>query len=99
MDLGKCTTPVEMFTKEFGEMANAMARSFETVISFLLIHFSLTCSFCVLSQGSVYYSNGDVFEGQFVNGHIEGHGKLQCVNGVEYIGEWKHSHVSHCNYL
>ncbi len=40
------------------------------------------------------YANGDVFEGQFANGHIEGKGKLTCTNSMYYEGDWKHSQVS-----
>lgn len=40
------------------------------------------------------YSNGDKFDGHFSMGQIEGRGKLTCVNGVKYDGEWKHSQVS-----
>ena len=92
----RCTILMEMFTRELGRMANVTARCFESRDRFLARSFSLTTSCYISSQASVYYSNGDVFEGQFVGGHIEGHGKLTCGNGVEYVGEWKRSHVSLC---
>ena len=41
------------------------------------------------------YSNGDVFDGVFHSGHIEGKGKLTCQhNGVQFTGEFKNSLVS-----
>ena len=41
------------------------------------------------------YSNGDVFEGIFHSGHIEGRGKLTCQhNGVNFEGDFKNSLVS-----
>ena len=55
----------------------------------------VTCFFWFTGlQGKILYSNGDTFDGQFSNGHIEGEGTLKCVNGVEYKGEWKHSQVA-----
>lgn len=44
-------------------------------------------------KGRIIYSNGDKFEGHFSMGQIEGKGKLTCVNGVMYDGDWKHSQV------
>ena len=44
-------------------------------------------------QGKITYSNGDLFEGSFVNGQIEGEGSLRCRNKLEYKGAWKHSQV------
>lgn len=40
------------------------------------------------------FSNEDVFEGTFVNGTIEGEGKLKCANGLVYDGKWEGSLVS-----
>ena len=49
-------------------------------------------------QGRIIYANGDKFEGHFVNGHVEGKGKLKCTNFMSYDGEWKHSQVSRRGY-
>ena len=45
------------------------------------------------NQGKIIYANGDKFEGHFSSGQIEEKGKLTCVNGAMYDGEWKHSQV------
>ena len=42
----------------------------------------------------IEFSNEDRFEGTFVNGTIEGDGKLTCANGLVYEGKWESSLVS-----
>lgn len=60
----------------------------------ILIH---TCrlyhDFSTPPQGKIIYANGDLFEGSFSSGQIEGEGSLHCQNGLEYKGNWKHSQV------
>jgi hypothetical protein len=34
------------------------------------------------------WSNGDIYKGQFVAGHRQGHGVLNFSDGSEYVGQW-----------
>ena len=38
--------------------------------------------------GKFTYRNGDVFEGEFVQGQANGKGKMTYANGNEYDGYW-----------
>jgi hypothetical protein len=44
-------------------------------------------------QGTMTWSNGDVYEGEFFNGTRHGQGTLTFANGSEYVGCWE------CNYM
>jgi hypothetical protein len=37
------------------------------------------------------YANGDVYEGNFKEGKMEGNGKMRFGNGKRYDGEWKNN--------
>ena len=38
----------------------------------------------------MYYSNGNVkYDGDWLNGNIEGYGRFNWKNGFYYIGQWK----------
>ena len=59
----------------------------------------MLCMHTPIPQGKIEFSNEDLFEGTFVNGTIEGQGKLTCANGLVYDGKWERSLVSgwgHC---
>ena len=59
----------------------------------LILHECRSSFPSLVLQGKIVYSNGDFFEGHFSNGQIDGEGRLTCRNGLEYIGEWRHSQV------
>lgn len=40
-------------------------------------------------KGVATFSNGNVYEGDFVKGKIEGEGTLKSSNGDKYIGLWR----------
>ena len=41
-------------------------------------------------KGIMYYSNGNVkYDGDWLNGNIEGYGRFNWKNGYYYIGQWK----------
>ena len=39
------------------------------------------------------YSNGDVYEGDFVNDKLEGNGTLTTTSGKRYVGEFKGGNI------
>ena len=39
-------------------------------------------------KGKVYYINKDVYEGEFVNGHVQGYGETIFADGGTYKGDW-----------
>lgn len=41
-----------------------------------------------LTSGELYYSNGDVFSGEWMNDRASGHGVLKYANGCIYDGNW-----------
>ena len=40
-------------------------------------------------KGTIKFANGDVYEGDFKNGLMEGQGVLRTVAGDEYMGQFK----------
>ena len=46
---------------------------------------------CVNGKGKMVYTNGDIYEGDFVNGNSEGQGVYTAKNGDYYTGEWKYA--------
>ena len=44
---------------------------------------------CVNGKGKYVYANGDIYEGDFVNGKREGQGTYTNKYGNYYTGEWK----------
>ena len=49
----------------------------------------LICYCHVHNIGIRIYLNGNIYEGQFINGKIDGTGKMVYANGDKYVGEWK----------
>ena len=49
----------------------------------------LSLSQMVSSVGILRYENGDMYEGQLLNGLRSGQGQLIFSNGDKYIGMWK----------
>eukprot|EP00934_Nitzschia_sp_Nitz4_P006905 Nitzschia sp. Nitz4//scaffold325_size20118//460//1276//NITZ4_008700-RA/size20118-snap-gene-0.32-mRNA-1//1//CDS//3329547893//6895//frame0 len=39
-------------------------------------------------RGKLKFSNGNVYDGEFVDGKMEGHGKMEWADGRWYLGEW-----------
>jgi hypothetical protein len=44
---------------------------------------------CVNGQGTVIYSNGDKYVGEFKDNIRNGQGTATFSNGIKYVGEWK----------
>ena len=40
-------------------------------------------------MGTFYYSNHDKYEGEFVDGMMEGNGKFKWADGDVFMGTWK----------
>ena len=49
----------------------------------------LSLSSMVSSVGILRYENGDVFEGQLLNGKRSGEGRIKFASGDQYYGMWK----------
>ena len=45
-------------------------------------------------KGLFYFDNGDVYEGQFVDGEKHGIGSLRRSGGLEFVGEWVRDKMS-----
>ena len=41
-----------------------------------------------LSEGKMTYANGNIYEGEWLNGRANGKGKMIYANGDKYEGEW-----------
>lgn len=54
---------------------------------------SLTTTRIPNGYGEYYFSNGDVYKGQFVNGVISGRGELIFISGDVYEGDFSNLHV------
>jgi len=44
-------------------------------------------------SGKMFYSNGDTYEGEWKDGHRNGHGTESFPSGRKYVGEWKDGHL------
>ena len=50
----------------------------------------LCCAASAAPAGVSHFANGNVYEGEWVDGSIDGYGTLRYADGDSYTGNWKH---------